>query len=297
MVYLLLHHYLFCFREFLKPMSTSPFFDAHTHVHFPVFDADRSSVMDRAVDRNVSMITVGTNAITSARAVSFAHEYSTVWAAVGLHPSHTVFTHHDADELLPADAAYLQQTNGERFDVDFYTRLAVDPRVVAIGECGLDYFRLAEESKSLQKEVFSKHIELSRAVGKPLMIHCRDAFPDVIDILNSHRSSLLPGVIHFFTGTIAHASALLDLGFSFTFGGVVTFTRAYHEVISYIPIDRILSETDAPYVAPVPYRGRRNEPSFVVETVGVLAHLKRQSITEMREHIWTTAERVFGITT
>ncbi|MEN9341953.1 MAG: TatD-related deoxyribonuclease YabD, TatD DNase family protein [Candidatus Parcubacteria bacterium] len=276
-------------------MNDSPFFDTHTHVHFPIFDADRSLVMDRADEQNISMITVGTNAVTSARAVSFAHEYQNVWAAVGLHPGHTIFSHHDASELLSADAARLQQTNGEQFDFNFYTRLAADSRVVAIGECGLDYFRLAEESKPIQQEVFSRHIELSRQTGKPLMIHCRDAFPDLIDILYAHRSSVLPGVVHFFTGTVDDAHKLLDIGFSFTFGGVITFTTDYHGVIQYLPVEHILSETDAPYVAPVPYRGKRNEPAFVVETVKKLAMLKGFSIEAMRDQIYQNAIRIFKV--
>ncbi len=140
-------------------------------------------------------------------------------------------------------------------------------------------------------------IELAREVQKPLMIHCRDAFKDLIDVLVacpvSHVSN--PGIIHFFTGTPDDARKLLDLGFSFTFGGVITFARDYDEAIKFIPLDRILSETDAPYVAPVPYRGKRNEPAYVVEVVKKLAELKGILVEEMAGHIFQNAQRIFQI--
>jgi len=137
---------------------------------------------------------------------------------------------------------------------------------------------------------------LAHEVGKPLMIHCRAAFPDLIEMLAARRAQLLPeaGVIHFFTGTPEDAASLLDLGFSFTFGGVVTFTRDYDEVVRLLPLGRILSETDAPYVAPEPYRGKRNEPLYVLEVVKKLASLKGVSTEAMKESIWQTAGRVFG---
>lgn len=272
-----------------------PFLDAHTHVHFPAYDGDREAVMERATQANVAMITVGTQRDTSVSAVSFAQKYQQVWAAVGLHPSHTTASYHDEKELSSLQAAGMKAADGEVFDVDFYTKLAQDQKVVAIGECGLDYFRLPEDSKSKQKEAFFAQIDVSRTVGKPLMIHCRDAFGDLINILESVRHNLLPGVIHFFTGTQDNAKKLLDIGFSFTFGGVVTFTDAYADVVKYIPIDRILSETDAPYVAPVPYRGRRNEPAFVVETVKKLAELKCVSVEDMKDQIYKNVARIFKI--
>ena len=145
----------------------------------------------------------------------------------------------------------------------------MDPKVVAIGECGLDYYRTEDReqrTKDKQKEVFVRHIELACEVGKPLMIHCRDAYDHLVEILNS-KSEILndpPGIIHFFAGTKEDAKKLLDLGFLFTFGGVITFARDYGEIICFIPMGRILSETDAPYVTPAPYRGKRNEPLYVI---------------------------------
>jgi TatD DNase family protein len=146
-------------------------------------------------------------------------------------------------------------------------------------------------------------MRLTKDVAKPLMIHCRDAFADTIAMLRAAGpDGYTPGVVHFFTGTVNDARALLDMGFSFTFGGVITFPPrrgvtegTYDEVVKFIPIDRIMSETDAPYVAPVPFRGKRNEPAYVVRTVAKLAELKGVSLDEMKAQIWENAKGVFGI--
>ncbi|MDP2704631.1 MAG: TatD family hydrolase [bacterium] len=154
-----------------------------------------------------------------------------------------------------------------------------------------------QKKKEKQRRVFERHIELSHEVGKPLMIHCREAYGHLVEILNS-KSEILndpPGIVHFFAGTKEDAKKLLDLGFSFTFGGVITFARDYDEIIRFIPMDRILSETDAPYVTPAPYRGKRNEPAYVIEVVKKLAEIRGISVEQMREQIWENAKRVFRI--
>lgn len=273
----------------------APFFDAHTHAHFAGFESDYRQVIARALQADIKLINVGTLLETSRRAVAVAHEFEGdgVWAAVGMHPSHAGGdSFHDKQEV--ADMSVV-----EDFDHDAFATLAADPKVVAIGECGLDYFRLPEGAAAptiaKQKEVFLRHIDLSREVKKPLMIHCREAFGDLINVLQSTRHNLAPGVIHFFTGTQEDARQLLDLGFSFTFGGVVTFTNAYDEIVQSIPMENILSETDAPYVAPVPYRGKRNEPLYVVETVKKLAQLKGVTLDQMRETIWQNGQRIFNL--
>ncbi|MEK7546730.1 MAG: TatD family hydrolase [Patescibacteria group bacterium] len=330
------------------------FFDAHTHVQFAAFDKDRKEVIERAIKNGVSIINVGTQADTSAAAIKLANEYAEglpaealakagIYASVGLHPIHTEKSYHDKKELGNGDSAKAFNSRGEDFDYDYYKKLAFDPKVVAIGECGLDYYRLSEETpstdstsslqagsgqaKEKQKKVFIKQIELAKDVKKPLMIHCRssvpkrtspqngagrNAFQDLIDILVSCRLSLVspPGVIHFFSGTAGDAKKLLELGFSFTFGGVVTFPPRnrfdkltaggnsagdYDEVIKMIPLDRILSETDAPYVTPAPYRGKRNEPLYVIEVVKKLAEIKDVSTEEMAEKIFENAKRIFKI--
>ena len=279
------------------------FFDAHTHAQFSAYDADREAVIRRARDAGVQMVNVGTQRDTSARAVALAEKYEGLYAAIGLHPIHTSVSFHDADELGGGEAAKAFTSRGEIFDSENYRALALHPKTVAIGECGLDYFRFNEhesrdEQVRKQKAAFVAQIALAGEVKKPLMVHCRAAFADLIALLKENAvkfPSADPGVIHFFTGTPEDARALLDMGFSFTFGGVITFARSYDEVVALIPPDRILSETDAPYVSPAPYRGKRNEPAYVVEVVKKLAELKGVSPEGMREQIGKNAERVFRL--
>lgn len=278
------------------------FWDAHTHVQFTAFDVDRDAVIRRAREAGVRMVNVGTQKDTSARAVALAEENDGLYAAVGLHPVHTSISFHDTDELGGGEAAKAFTSRGEAFDAGYYRKLALRPKTVAIGECGLDYFHFngqesRKEQVGKQKAAFLAQMELSREVKKPLMVHCRDAFPDLIQLLKENQSRFFisnPGIIHFFTGTPDEAKELLALGFSFTFGGVITFARNYDKVIETIPPDRLLSETDAPYVAPAPYRGRRNEPAHVVEVVKKLAELKDISAEEMRRRISENAQRLFG---
>lgn len=274
------------------------FFDAHTHIHFAAFENDWQEVASRALEKKVWFITVGTQRDTSARAVEAAREYEEgVYAAVGLHPIHTEKSYHDVKELGEGLSTRAFTSRGEEFDFDYYQKLAVDPKVVAIGECGLDYYRLNYETKEKQTQALVRQIELAHEVKKPLMIHCREAFDDLIGVLEAHHGLLSgePGVIHFFTGTKDEARRLAGLGFGFTFGGVITFARNYDEVVKFLPLDRILSETDAPYVTPVPYRGERNEPAYVVEIVKRLAELRNLSLEEMAEKIFENAKRIFKI--
>ena len=284
------------------------YIDCHTHAHFAAFVEDYKEVIARALEGDVWMINVGTQADTSKSAIVVAHEYKEgVYATVGLHPIHTDKSHHDAKELGTDDASREFTSRGEVFDYEFYKQLASDEKVVGIGECGLDYYRLTEETKKKQHETFLEHVRLAHDVQKPLMIHCRgsasspqgNAFSDLIAILKENKEMLNvePGVIHFFTGTKKEAMELLELGFSFTFGGVITFARDYDEAIQVIPLDRILSETDAPYVTPAPYRGRRNEPVYVKEVVKKLAELKGVQVEAMRDQIFENAKRIFRIPT
>lgn len=272
------------------------FFDAHTHVQFAAFKTEWREVIERARKRGVAMINVGTQRDTSEGAIKTAEAFETgVYAAVGLHPVHTEKSYHDVKELGTEEKTMEFTSRGEEFDYEVYKKLALHPKVVAIGECGFDYYRLIEETKEKQKAVFLEHMRLSKEVEKPIMIHCRDAFPDLITILKENKNILHPGIIHFFTGTVDDARELMELGFSFTFGGVVTFTRDYDAVLEYLPLDRILSETDAPYITPVPYRGKTNEPAYVVENVQKLAEIKKVSTEKMAEEILKNAERVFRV--
>jgi len=274
------------------------FFDAHTHLQFAAYDADRDEAVRRAMENDVWFVNVGTQRDTSKKAVDLTRKYETgVYATVGLHPIHTEKSYHDVEELGGGAAAKGFSSRSEEFDPDYYGELARDAKVVAIGECGLDYYRLSGETKSEQATAFVAQIELAHKLKKPLMIHCRAAFPDLTGILKSQSRILNqpPGIIHFFSGSINEVKILLDMGFYFTFGGVVTFTHDYDETIKMMPVERILSETDAPYVAPVPYRGKRNEPAYIVEVVKKLAELKNTSVDEIAVQILSNAKKVFLI--
>lgn len=277
-------------------MSTPKFFDVHTHVQFAAFKDDADLIIQRALEAGVWMINVGTQADTSQAAIQLAEKYAEgVYATVGLHPIHTDKSFHDKQEFGGEGKAFTSR--GEEFNFAEYKKLAEHPKVVGIGECGLDYYRLEEDTKEKQKAAFLEQIKLSFDVKKPLMIHCRQAFPDLIEMLKGERSQLneRPGVIHFFSGDIDDAKNLLDLGFSFSFGGVLTFTRDYNEVVKYIPLERIVLETDAPYITPIPYRGKRNEPLYVEEVAKKLAELKEVSMECTSEVTTKTARNIFGI--
>ena len=285
--------------------SSAPFlFDVHTHTQFAAYAEDKDAVIRRALDAGVWMVNVGTQRDTSEASVETAHQYMEgVYASVGLHPVHTERSYHDAQELDISDKQQATgdkgfTSRGEEFDFEYYKKLAQDPKVVAIGECGLDYYRSTnQESRIKQERAFRAQIELAQEVKKPLMIHCRNAFADLITALNAKRSTLNAhsGVIHFFAGTVDDARALLDLGFSFSFGGVITFARDYDEVVRYIPIERIVLETDAPYITPVPHRGRRNEPAYIVETARKLAELKTLSYETTAQMTTENARKIFDI--
>ncbi len=277
------------------------FFDAHTHAQFSAYDIDRKEIMDRAFATGVFMVNVGTQKDASRMAVELSHEYERgVYAAIGLHPIHTEKSHNDVHEF--GDKPIVESMNqAEEFDLDYYKTLVSDPNVVAIGECGLDYYHLGEESKLNQKRAFEAQIDFAHDTGKPLMIHCRDAFDDMFNILMSHRNSLpSQNIAHSFVRTIDEAKKLLDLGFYFTFAGNITFKPradklAADDVIKFIPMDRLLTETDAPYLAPIPYRGKRNEPVYIVEVVKKMAEIKGIGAEEMKEAIWNNARQVFGL--
>ncbi len=271
-------------------------FDVHTHVQFAVFKDDYGAVIQRALDKNIWLVNVGTQKDTSAKAVEIAKEFPEgVYAAVGLHPIHTEKSYHDPQELGGEKGLVSRE---EDFDYEYYKKLAKDSKVVAIGECGLDYYRLGEGTKEKQKKALVKQIELAAELGKPLMIHCRSAFKDLLEVLVGNQSLLKisdPGVIHFFSGTLEEARKLLDLDFSFSFGGVITFVHDYDEVVKYIPLERIVLETDAPYVTPAPHRGKRNEPAYVEEVARKLAEIKSIGLETIASQTTANAKKVLRI--
>ncbi len=276
------------------------YIDIHSHVNFKAFDEDRDEVIKRALDNDTWVINVGTQIDTSKMAVEMARKYDEgVYAIIGLHPIHTGASYHDLKELGEGGAEFTSR--GEVFDKEKYLELLKDKKVVAIGECGLDYFRLTEESIEKQKEAFIAQIEVANEVGKPLMLHIRNnpedrthnAYLDALLLLKEY--SKVKGDVHFFAGSLEDAKAFVDFGFTLSFTGVITFTHDYDEVIRATPISMIMSETDAPYVTPAPYRGKRNEPVYVSEVVKRIALIKGLSEIETREAIISNAKRVFDI--
>mgnify|MGYP001592420767 CR=1 FL=1 len=274
------------------------FIDAHTHVQFAAYQDDVDVVVKRSLDAGIWMVNVGTQLDTSNKAIALAEQYPQgVYATVGLHPIHTDKSFHDKEELGEGGEEFVSR--GEIFDYSEYKKLALNPKVVAIGECGLDYFRInSSDSKTKQAAAFIQQIELAHELKKPLMLHCRSAFPDLIKILTTNYKLLTtpyPGIIHFFSGSEPQASDLLNMGLFFTFGGVITFARDYDEIIKAVPVSRMMLETDAPYVTPAPHRGRRNEPVYVAEIAQKLAEIKGVSLEEIKHHTTENARAVFGI--
>ncbi len=279
------------------------YIDIHAHVNFKAFDEDRDEVMKRAEDAETIVINVGTQIDTSRYAVEVAHKYEHVYAIIGLHPIHTGASYHDEKELGEGGKEFTSR--GENFDKDAYRELLKDPKankkIVAIGECGLDYYHMETESIERQKKAFIAQIELANEFNKPLMLHIRNnkekpklsAYMDALDILKEHAK--VKGDVHFFAGSLADAQAYVDFGFTLSFTGVITFTKDYDEIIKNTLLEMIMSETDAPYVSPVPYRGKRNEPAYVREIVKRIAEIKNLPEDEVARAIMANAKRVFGI--
>ena len=272
--------------------------DAHCHIQFQAYDADRDEVIKRCIADDVQMIAVGTKYSTSVNAIALAEKYPKfIWATVGFHPTHvnkSVF-HDKSEEKSEAP---------EIFDYQKMLELAKNKKVVAIGECGLDYFRLDIERRTSiiahQREAFEAQINLAAELKKPLMLHCRaskgtdDAYEDLYVTLKTSTYNLKP-VLHFYAGSLAMTKKFVDAGYYFTFGGVITFSNDYDEIIKYIPMDRIMLETDAPYVAPIPYRGSRNEPRYLVEVAKRLVELKQLPQDEIIKQTSQTTQCILNL--
>lgn len=284
------------------------YFDAHTHVNFVAYNDDREATILRARDAGVGMNVVGTQFDTSKSAVELAEKYDNVWATIGLHPIHTSKSYHDEKELGPSFAEATKgkegqagfTSRGERFDMSAYVELGKSPRVIAVGECGLDYYRADKDTKSVQVKAFVEQIELANTLGKPLMLHIRNAYEDALEVIKAHvhpaaGGARVPGNVHFFAGDWNTAKKFLDLGFTLSFTGVITFTHDYDEVVKNTPLDMLLSETDAPYVTPAPHRGKRNEPAYVEHVVRKIAEIRGENAENVSTQIMANTKRVFGI--
>ena len=269
------------------------YFDAHTHPHFTAFDGDREDVIGRARELGIGINLVGTQKDTSEHAVRLAEKHEHAYASVGLHPIHTGKSYHDKKELGDDGTPKGFTSRGEKFGISNYEALARSPKVIAIGECGLDYYRCDESTKGVQVEAFEGQIELANKIKKPLMLHIRNAYKDAYDIVKAHAKVL--GNVHFFAGTWEEAKLFLDLCYTLSFTGVITFTHDYDEVVRNMPLDSILSETDAPYVSPVPHRGKRNEPANVVEVVKAIARIRNISEEVVQQSILENTKRLFAL--
>lgn len=290
-------------------MKESKYIDIHSHVNFAAYEKDRDEVMRRAQEAETIVINVGTQIDTARRAVDMAEKYPNTYAIVGLHPIHTGKSFHDEKELGPSFAKATGgqgkkggfSSRGEEFDKDAYRDLLKNPKVVGIGECGLDYYRCDPESIAKQKQAFIAQIELANELNKPLMLHIRNnpenkelnAYQDALEILRKYAR--VQGNVHFFAGNLKDAQDFIDFGFTLSFTGVITFTNDYDDVIKQTPLEMIMTETDAPYVTPVPHRGKRNEPAYVREVAKRIAEIKGLSESEVASQVAKNAKRVFGL--
>lgn len=252
--------------------------DTHAHLDEEAFDPDRDDVVTRAIDAGVArIVTIGTTAPTSLRAVEIAGQYPSVFAAVGIQPNYAA-----------------QAKAGDWEEIE---HLARSPKVIAIGETGLDrYWDYAPFD--VQIDYFQRHLRLAREVDLPFVVHCREAEADVVAQLRlATVAGPLRGVMHSFTGDLETARACLDMGLYISFAGMVTFkkSQALREVAMQIPVDRILVETDSPYLAPQPFRGKRNEPAWVRATANNLAELRGVATDDFSRQTTENACRLFRL--
>ncbi|MBI5406042.1 TatD family hydrolase [Candidatus Kaiserbacteria bacterium] len=259
--------------------------DAHCHIQFDQYAHDEAEIIERMREEGVAGIVVGVDRASSKKALVLAGKHEHLYAAVGLHPNRVA---------------------EEQFDEAMYRALAASSKVVAIGECGLDYFRPAEVNeavKNAQTKLFKKHLTLAVALDKPLIIHVRpsrgtmDAYHDLIEILKEEKTKQpnLRGDVHFFVGSVKEAEALIALDFTLSFTAVVTFARDYDEVIKAVPLASILSETDAPYVAPESRRGKRNDPLAAADVVRTIARIRGEDPEIVRQTLLANAECLFAL--
>lgn len=248
--------------------------DSHCHINFEPLDAGLDQVLANARAQDVAyMLCVGVNLEDFPQVQSLAHRFPHVFASVGVHPNEREGRDPSSDELV---------------------QLAQDPRVVAIGETGLDYYRSTGDL-TWQQERFRRHIRAAQEVGKPLIIHTRESAADTLDILRDEQAERAGGVMHCFSEDWATARAALDLGFYISFSGIVTFKSAepLREVARKVPADRLLIETDAPYLAPVPHRGKTNEPAYVRYVASCLAEVRAAPLEQIAQATTDNFFRLF----
>jgi len=288
--------------------------DSHAHINFKEYDAELNDVIQRSLDNKTWVINVGSNYESSQKAVEIAEKFGLgVWAAIGLHPIHLIKDIEEKTEFAGQETSFF--TSKEKFEYNKYLELAKSSdKVVGLGETGLDFFRLADDKhpiakvKEMQINVFREFINLAKETDLPLILHCRgeekdllvayDTMIEVLELsLGDWRAKGNRGVIHCFGGTLEHARKFIDLGFYIGFTGIVTFKNAkdLQLIANEIPLDKILVETDAPFLAPDPYRGKRNEPTFVRYVVQKIADLKQLTFEEVEKATFENTSSLFKL--
>ncbi|WAC08873.1 MAG: TatD family hydrolase [Thermodesulfobacteriota bacterium] len=251
--------------------------DTHAHLSLPQFDKDRTEVIKRARDAGIKhIITVGTDSDDCRKAVSLAQEHDFISAAVGIHP-------HDVKTI-----------NAETYSL--LRELAADNNVVAIGEIGLDFYRNLS-LRETQLHHFREQMRIAREISRPVVIHDREAHQEVLKILQQEKAKTIGGVIHCFSGDWEMAKACLDMGFYISIPGTITYKKSeeYHKLVRDLPLDRMLVETDCPFLAPHPFRGKRNEPAYVKYVAEAIARIKGIGIEEVAKITTQNAQNLFNL--
>ncbi len=278
--------------------------DVHAHIQFNAYRDDVDEVIKRAIDSDVLMIAPSSQISTSQRSIEYAEKYpGNIFGGVGLHPIHLKEAYFDpSEEGVPAF-----HTRVEEFSYETYKKLAEHPRVVAIGETGLDYaekLAVGKGDQKKQEDLFRKQIEIALEVKKPIIQHtrsgivarsARDAHEDALRVIAEHVPRGLRGVAHCYSGNIEQAKRYVELGFYISFTGLITFVDQWREVIREIPLRQLLVETDCPYMTPVPHRGERNEPSFVRYVAKKIAEVKGISFDEVAKQTTKNAIDLFNL--
>jgi TatD DNase family protein len=277
--------------------------DTHCHIQMNSFDVDADEVIQKTLKKGVMMNVVGTQYETSRQAVEMAQKYEGIFASVGLHPTHLFPEFFDSNDII-------DKTTETEFDYEKYKKLAQNKKVIAIGECGLDVYRLPEDVNRQevlikQTRVFLQHVSLAQEVRLPLVIHVRSAHQEMIEILKTQQAQKeLEGVIHCYDSNWEYASQFIDLGFYLGFTGILTFPPKKNnpqaqidllETVKNCPLDKILIETDAPFLAPLPYRGKRAEPWMVEEVAKKIAGIKQVSTQKVMDQTTKNAQILFSI--
>lgn len=308
------------------------YIDIHAHINFPDFDKDRAEVIERAYEKGVAMINIGTD-LESSRAIldiseSFKDIHPHIYSIVGIHPVEVQNMLKEFEpeenvseegELLSSDQKKLKiLLKADKIIEEWLLeldKLSEHKSVVGIGECGIDVFRFANELATgkflipadqltidgvlaLQKKLFIGQINIAVKRDIPIMIHARESYKEILEVIDEnfiHKGIKLKGNVHFFAGTSAEARMFLDRGFTVSFTGVITFAKEYRETVADLPLANMMTETDCPFVAPIPYRGGRNEPSYVIEVVKKIAEIKGVDLDTVADILLQNAQKAFKI--